>query len=87
MNPNAVALLPVLLTLLGFLVFCLVDLIRAKEVRYLPNCALALIYLVSVPLGGIVYLLAGGARPAGPTPDHGPSDRYEGLESGCNIEP
>lgn len=62
MNPKAAALLPVLLILLGFLVFCLVDLIRAKEVRYLPKWAWALICLVSVPLGGIIYLLAGRSQ-------------------------
>ena len=49
MNPKAAALLPVFLILFGFLVFCLVDLIRAKEVRYLPKWAWALICLVRFP--------------------------------------
>lgn len=62
MNPKAAALLPVFLILFGFLVFCLVDLIRAKEVRYLPKWAWALICLVSVPLGGIIYLLVGRSQ-------------------------
>jgi hypothetical protein len=55
------ALLPVLLLMLAFVGYCLVDLAR-HEVRYLPKWAWAIICLVSVPLGGIVYLLAGRKR-------------------------
>jgi hypothetical protein len=52
------ALVPVLVIALGFIVYCLVDLARSP-VRYLPKWAWALICLVSVPIGGIVYLAVG----------------------------
>jgi hypothetical protein len=50
----------------GFLIFCLTDLARAKEVRYLPKWGWAIACLIQVPLGGILYLTAGrvhGERP------------------------
>lgn len=56
------ALVPLLMVAAGFEVFCLVDLARAEAVRYLPRWAWAIICLVSVPFGGIVYLLVGRAR-------------------------
>jgi hypothetical protein len=52
------ALVPLVLLAVGFVGFCLYDLSRA-EVRYLPKWAWALICLLSVPAGGIVYLLVG----------------------------
>lgn len=59
---TAAALVPVIVIGAGFVVFCLVDLARAQRVRYLPKWAWGLICLVSVPLGGIVYLLVGRPR-------------------------
>lgn len=56
------ALVPLLVVAAGFEAFCLVDLARAEAVRYLPRWAWAIICLVSVPFGGIVYLLVGRAR-------------------------
>ena len=56
------ALVPLLMVAAGFEVFCLVDLARAEAVRYLQRWAWAIICLVSVPFGGIVYLLVGRAR-------------------------
>jgi hypothetical protein len=53
------ALVPVIVAGAGFVVFCLVDLARARQVRYLPKWAWALVCLVSVPLGGIIYLSVG----------------------------
>jgi hypothetical protein len=47
---------------IGFTVYCLVDLVRASTVNYLPKWAWALICVVSEPLGGIVYLLVGRRR-------------------------
>ena len=55
------ALLPVIAVLVAFVAYCLVDLARG-DVQYLPKWAWALICLVSVPLGGIVYLLIGRRR-------------------------
>jgi Phospholipase_D-nuclease N-terminal len=59
---NLAALVPVIVIGAGFVVFCLVDLARAQKVRYLPKWVWALICLVSVPLGGILYLSLGRAR-------------------------
>lgn len=55
------ALLPFVLLSVGFVVYCLIDLARA-EVRYLPKWAWAVICLLSVPVGGIVYLVVGRRR-------------------------
>ncbi|HEX3921249.1 MAG TPA: hypothetical protein VHY31_03090 [Streptosporangiaceae bacterium] len=43
----------------AFVAFCLNDLARAKEVRYLPKWGWAIACLIQVPLGGILYLTAG----------------------------
>lgn len=59
---NPAALVPLVLVAVGFVVFCLVDLSREGEVRYLPKWAWAVICVVSVPLGGIVYLALGRSR-------------------------
>lgn len=59
---NAAALVPIVVVLAGFEVFCLVDVARAAQVRYLPKWAWAVICLVSVPLGGVVYLTLGRSR-------------------------
>jgi hypothetical protein len=42
--------------------FCLADLARAGEVRYLPKWAWVLACLVQSPFGGIMYLSAGRVR-------------------------
>jgi hypothetical protein len=58
------AIVPVLVFALGFVAFCLVDLARS-EVRHLPKWAWGIICVITVPLGGVVYLLVGrepGAR-------------------------
>ena len=55
----------------SFDAFCLVDIARASQVRYLPKWAWALICLVQTPGGGIIYLCvgrAGRARSASPSP-------------------
>ncbi len=52
----------VLLVAVGFEVFCLVDLARAEEVRYLPKWGWLIVSLVSIPLGGIIYLVVGRVR-------------------------
>lgn len=63
MNPAAV-LIPVLVLGAGFVVFCLVDIARAEQVRYLPRWAWAIICLASIPLGAIIYLAVGRVRAA-----------------------
>jgi Phospholipase_D-nuclease N-terminal len=52
-------ILPGFLAAAGFVAFCLADLARAAEVRYLPKWGWALVCLLSVPLGGIMYLSVG----------------------------
>lgn len=59
---NAAALVPIVVVLAGFEVFCLVDVARAAQVRYLPKWAWAVICLVSVPLGGLAYEVCGQAQ-------------------------
>jgi Phospholipase_D-nuclease N-terminal len=48
--------------------YCLADIARASEVRYLPKWAWALICLTQTPGGGIAYLCAGRVRSAPPGP-------------------
>jgi Phospholipase_D-nuclease N-terminal len=40
-------------------VFCLADLVRADQVRFLPKCAWAVACLIQIPIGGVLYLLLG----------------------------
>jgi hypothetical protein len=44
---------------IGFDGFCLADIVRAAQVRYLPKWAWALICLIQTPGGGILYLSIG----------------------------
>jgi hypothetical protein len=53
---------------IAFDAFCLLDIARAADVRYLRKWAWAVICLVQMPLGGIVYLSIGRVRPARPVP-------------------
>lgn len=55
------ALAPVAVLVVAFVGYCLFDLSRA-EVRYLPKWAWAVLCVVSIPVGGIVYLLVGKAH-------------------------
>jgi Phospholipase_D-nuclease N-terminal len=43
----------------AFLGYCLYDLARQPRTRYLSKPAWALITVLSIPIGGIVYLLLG----------------------------
>jgi hypothetical protein len=59
------AVAPLIVLGVAFILYCLVDLSR-HEVKYLPKWAWAVLCVVSVPMGGIVYLLVG--RDTGRTP-------------------
>jgi hypothetical protein len=56
------ALAPILLLAVGFVVWVVVDIVRADSVQHLPKWAWMIISIISVPLGGIVYLLVGRDR-------------------------
>ena len=53
------AVIPVLVIVVGFVVYCLNDLRTAPAVARLPRWAWAVVILVSIPLGGIAYLALG----------------------------
>jgi len=52
------AVTPVLVLLAAFLAYCFIDLAKS-EVQYLPKWVWAIICVISVPLGGVVYLTMG----------------------------
>ncbi len=52
------ALVPLIVVTLGFLIYCWIDIAR-HSVKYLPKWVWAIICFVSIPLGGIVYLIVG----------------------------
>lgn len=66
----AVAIMLAAALLLGFLVFCLVRIATADEVRFLPKWAWALAVVCVNPLGGAAYLLSQQMRPARPASRH-----------------
>ena len=57
------ALAPLALLLIAFTAFCLIDLVRAPAVRYLPKPVWALVIVAgSWPLGALAYLIIGKDR-------------------------
>jgi ABC-2 type transport system ATP-binding protein len=56
---------PVIVIAACFVVFCLVHLIRAAQVNYLPKLVWALLIVIAIPWGGIAYLIAGPKRLTG----------------------
>jgi len=62
---DAAALVPLLVLVAGFEVWCLVEVVRAPP-KVLPRWAWAGIVVVSIPLGGILFLLLGRGERAGP---------------------
>ncbi|MEZ4503268.1 MAG: PLDc N-terminal domain-containing protein [Dehalococcoidia bacterium] len=57
--PPLAALIPIVIVAIAFDAYCLYELARSGA-RYLPKWAWALvILLVSAPVGGIAYLVAG----------------------------
>jgi hypothetical protein len=52
------AIAPLVVGAIAFVGYCLFDLARG-DVRYLPKWAWALLCVVSIPVGGILYLLLG----------------------------
>jgi len=67
---------PILLVVplgIGFDAYCLRDIVRAADVRYLRKWVWALICLAQMPLGGILYLTIGRVGPAQPMTPGTPS--------------
>ena len=64
MDINWAAFGPIIVVAVAFVGYCLFDLWR-NEPRLLPRWAWALICVLSVPLGGVVYLLLGRGQGAG----------------------
>src|SRR5919202_1893698 len=68
------ALLPLVVLILGLIVYCLVDLVRARSTRYLPKPVWALlIVLGSAPFGALAYLVFGRNHDAQPVRDADPA--------------
>ncbi|MGB9374884.1 MAG: PLD nuclease N-terminal domain-containing protein [Jiangellales bacterium] len=59
---TAWALAPLLLLALGFVTWVVVDIVRSDSVKHLPKWAWVILAVVSIPVGGIVYLLVGRDR-------------------------
>lgn len=55
---NLAAVAPLLVLALAFVVYCWVDIAR-NDVKHLPKWAWAVIAFISIPIGGIVYLIVG----------------------------
>jgi hypothetical protein len=69
-DPRSWPLMLVLALAVAFDAFCVVDIARAAQVRYLPKWAWVLICVIQTPGGGIAYVSIGRigrARPAPPS--------------------
>jgi ABC-2 type transport system ATP-binding protein len=64
--PGAAVALAVGVVAAGFAVFCLADLARTAHPRHLPKPVWALIICITIPWGGLAYLIFGRDWPASP---------------------
>lgn len=55
----ALVLLLGLVLLIGWEILCLSQVLLAERVRFLPRWVWAIACLISIPIGGILYLLVG----------------------------
>ncbi len=58
---TAAAILPIVVLAAAYVAWLVRD-IRRSDVRHVPKWAWIVIVIVSIPLGGIIYLLAGRER-------------------------
>ena len=58
MDISLAALAPIVVAAIAFVFFCWVDIAR-HDVRHLPKWAWAVVCVLSVPLGGAIYLIFG----------------------------
>jgi uncharacterized membrane protein len=56
------ALGPLVVLAVGFAVVVVVDIVRSPSVRHLPKWGWIAVSVLSIPLGGILYLLLGRDR-------------------------
>jgi len=63
LSSGAAAAIAVLAAAVVFAAFCLVHLVRATQVRYLPKWAWAPIICLTIPWGGLAYLIFGRVPP------------------------
>jgi nucleoside recognition membrane protein YjiH len=64
-DASSISAAPVFLlgvALIGFVIYCWVDIARAEKVKHLPKWGWAVVCVLSVPLGGILYLAFGKNR-------------------------
>ena len=61
---NLLPFVPVLALALLLIVWCLVDIVRSPRVQHLPKLAWALLVVVFVPTGAILYLVIGRTQKA-----------------------
>ncbi|MBM7641925.1 hypothetical protein [Streptococcus loxodontisalivarius] len=59
---NIYILLPLILLLLSYILFLILDILSHKETKFLPWWLWIIISCVSLPFGGIIYLLVGRER-------------------------
>jgi Phospholipase_D-nuclease N-terminal len=63
MHPGLIlVLVPVVILAVAWVVYCLYDLARADRVRYLPKWGWAIVCLISIPWGGLLYVIFGRDR-------------------------
>jgi hypothetical protein len=62
----------------SFVAFCLITLVRADEVRFLPKWGWAIVCLAQIPLGGLIYLSIGRVRTP---PRHAPPESLDPREA------
>jgi ABC-2 type transport system ATP-binding protein len=79
MPPGSAVAVLVLVVAVAFAALCLVDLARAGQVRYLPKWLWAVVICVSVPWGGLAYLIFGKTRPAASMPRKVPVAEEAGI--------
>lgn len=64
MSPSLTAALIVAVVATGFAAYCVMDVARTddRDILLLPRIAWAVVCVISVPIGGIVYLMFGRRR-------------------------
>lgn len=56
---------PIVVVAVAFVAYCLNDM-RSSDVRWVPKWAWALFCVLSIPLGGLLYLTIGREEPVDP---------------------